>query len=150
EMARLSVDLPTPFEPSTATISPGSTFRSTPRSTSVSQSRAHKPRMSSSGAIGIVSGDMRAPHSGGGTVTQIGLDDDRIGDDLGRAALRDDAALGQHEDMLGEAHHRLHDMLDHQHGDAAGRERADHRHNVADFRGVESSQNLVEQKQLRF
>jgi hypothetical protein len=36
EMARLSVDLPTPFEPSTATISPGSTFRSTPQSTSPS------------------------------------------------------------------------------------------------------------------
>ena len=36
ERVRLSVDLPTPLEPSTATISPGSTVRSMPRNTSVS------------------------------------------------------------------------------------------------------------------
>ena len=35
EMVRLSVDLPAPFEPSTATISPAPTLRSTPRRISV-------------------------------------------------------------------------------------------------------------------
>ena len=35
EMVRLSVDLPAPFEPSTATISPAPTARSTPRRISV-------------------------------------------------------------------------------------------------------------------
>ena len=35
EIARLSVDLPTPFEPSTATISPSFTARSMPRRISV-------------------------------------------------------------------------------------------------------------------
>ena len=35
EIARLSVDLPAPFEPSTATISPSFTARSMPRRISV-------------------------------------------------------------------------------------------------------------------
>ena len=80
--------------------------------------------MSSSGLADVEAGvsvsvDMPTSDPGGGAVTQIGLDHDGIGDDLCRAALRDDAALGEHEDMLGEAHHRLHHVLDHQHADAA-------------------------------
>src|SRR5271168_1271618 len=116
--------------------------------------------MSSSGSVGvasanivsadIVSMDMRAPYLGGGAMAEIGFDDERIGDYLLRAPLRDDAALGEHEHMFGKAHDRLHHMLDHQHGDAAGRKRADHRHDVADFRGVEPCQDLVEQQKLRF
>ncbi len=70
-------------------------------------------------------------------------------DHLRGTALRDDAALGEHEDMLGEAHHRLHHMLDHQHADAAGRERPQHRNDVADFRRVEAGQHFVEQQKLR-
>src|ERR1700722_10537016 len=149
EMVRLSVDLPTPFEPSTATISPGSTFRSTPHSTSVSPYPAHSARMSRSGSGDVVSMDMRVPNLGGSAVTEIGFDVHRIGNNLRRTALRDDAALGEHEHVFGEAHHRLHHMFDHQQGNAARRQRADHRHDVADFRRVEPGKDLIEQKKLR-
>jgi hypothetical protein len=105
--------------------------------------------MSSSGSVDIVSVDMRACDPGRSAVTQIGLDDYWIGNHLRRTALRDNAALGQHEHMLGEAHHRLHHVFDHQHGDAPRRKRADHRHDVANFRRVEPGKDLVEQKKLR-
>ena len=51
--------------------------------------------------------------------------------------------------MLGETHHRLHDVLDHDDGDAARRQRADDRHDVADFGRVEPGQHFVEQQELR-
>ena len=35
-------------------------------------------------------------------------------------ALGDHPPLGQHVDVIAQAHHRLHDMLDHQDGDAVG------------------------------
>ena len=53
---------------------------------------------------------------------QIGLDDsaDRPPPAAG-VPSRDDAALRQHEDVLGKTHHRLHHVLDHDDGDAARR-----------------------------
>ena len=51
--------------------------------------------------------------------------------------------------MLGKAHHRLHDVLDHHDGDAARGDGADHRHHVADLGRVEPGQDLVEQQQPR-
>ena len=50
--------------------------------------------------------------------------------------------------MLGERHHRLHDVLDHQNCDAAPAEVANDRNDVADLGRVESGQHLVEQQQL--
>ncbi len=57
--------------------------------------------------------------------------------------------FGQHVDVLGQPHHRLHDVLDHHDGDAAVADGADHRHDVADLGRVEPGQHLVEQQQLR-
>ena len=68
---------------------------------------------------------------------------------LGRAAFANDATFGKHEDVLGKAHHRLHHVLDHHDGDAAGAQRADDRHHVVDFGGIETGQHFVEQEQLR-
>ena len=41
-------------------------------------------------------------------------------------------------------------MLDHDNGDAARAEAADHRHDITDFGRVEPSQHLIEQQKLRF
>ena len=51
--------------------------------------------------------------------------------------------------LLGQAHHRLHDVLDHHDGDAAIANGADDRHHVADLRRIEAGQHLVEQQQPR-
>ena len=91
----------------------------------------------------------RSAHPLGGAVAEIGLDHARVGRDRVRRAHRDDAALGEHEHLLGEAHHRLHHMLDHHDGDAARADRLDHRHHVAHFGRVQAGQHLVEQQQLR-
>ena len=82
-------------------------------------------------------------------MAEIGLDDGGVGRHLRRRAGGDDAAFRQHEDVLGETHHRLHHVLDHQDGDAAVAQAADHRHDVADLRRVQAGQHLVEQQQLR-
>ena len=82
-------------------------------------------------------------------MAEIGLNHMRILRDLRRRALRDHAPFRQDEDVLGERHHRLHDMLDHQNGDAAPAEVANDRNDVADLGRVESGQHLVEQQQLR-
>jgi hypothetical protein len=82
-------------------------------------------------------------------VAEIGLDHARVRGDRLRRALRDDAAFGQHEHLFGEAHHRLHHMLDHHDGDAARANRLDHRHHVAHLGRVEAREHLVEQQQLR-
>ena len=67
------------------------------------------------------------------------------GRDLVRRALRDDAAFGEHKDLRGKTHHRLHHMLYHQDGHAAVGDVADHRHHVADFGWIEARQHFVEQ-----
>ena len=61
---------------------------------------------------------IRRPQLCRSATAEIGLDDDGICNDLRRRTLSDNAAFGQHEHVFGEAHHRLHHMLDHQDGDA--------------------------------
>src|SRR5208282_3834583 len=81
-------------------------------------------------------------------MAKIGLDDGGIRHHLGRSSFGDDAAFRQHEDVLGEAHHGLHDMLDHDDGDAASAESANNGDYVADLGWIESSQHFVEQEKL--
>src|SRR5580693_4354437 len=97
EMVRLIVDLPAPFAPSTVTISPPCTSKSTPRRISAAPYPAYRPLTASngSGTAHIRLHPARRP------VTQIGFDDTRIGRDLGRRPFSDDAAFGNNEDMLG-------------------------------------------------
>jgi hypothetical protein len=82
-------------------------------------------------------------------VAQVGLDHARVARHLGRRALGDQLALRQHPDVRGEVHHRLHHVLDHQHGDAAGGDVAHHRHHLGHFLRVQAGQHFVEQQQAR-
>src|SRR4051812_35937083 len=84
EIARLSVDFPAPLEPSTATISPGATARSTPRRISVAPYPACRLVMLRMGsAIG------GPAHAAGGAVAQIGFHHARILGDLPRRTFGD-------------------------------------------------------------
>ena len=82
--------------------------------------------------------------------TEIGLDDDGIRNDFRRRAFGNNAALGQHEHLFGEAHHRLHDMLDHQDGDATSAKIADNRNDIPDLGWVQPRQNLIQQQNFWF
>ena len=84
EIARLSVDLPTPFEPSTATISPRVDFQVDATEHVAVAIAGERPCTSSSGsACGMAGSDLRRR-----AVTEIGFDHRRIGRDFGRACLR--------------------------------------------------------------
>lgn len=48
-----------------------------------------------------------------------------------------------------QVHDRLHDMLDHEDGDAVVADRPDHRNDVADLGRVEPGQHFVEKQKLR-
>ncbi len=52
--------------------------------------------------------------------------------------------------MSGEAHDRLHHVLDHQYRDAGVGDAADDRHHRGDLGGVEAGKHLVEQKEFGF
>src|SRR5262249_42884364 len=127
----------------TATISLASTTRFTPRSTSVSPYLVCRSLMASKGLMA-----MRCSELCRRAMAEIGLDYDGIRNDLRRRALGDDPAFGEDEHMFGEAHHRLHDVLDHQDGNAASAQIADNWNDISDLRRVEPGQNLVQQQQL--
>src|SRR6185295_655023 len=141
EIVRLSVDLPTPFDPSTATISPALTIRSTPCRTSVSPYPACRSPTASSGSAFMLRSQLCCR-----TATEVGLNDDRLGNNFCGRAFGNDAPFGQHEHVFGETHHGLHDMFDHQDGDAAAAKIADHRDDVPDLRWIEARQHFIEQK----
>ena len=83
EMVRLSVDLPTPLEPSTATISPGVDFQiDAAQHVGIAIAGAERAHVEERLAV-----DMRAPTFAAAAAAEIGLDDGGIGRDLGRAAL---------------------------------------------------------------
>ena len=68
--------------------------------------------------------------------------------DLGRRALDQHRALHQHRDLLGEAEHHVHVVLDDQNGDV-GIEACHHVENEMAFRGRHASRRLVEQQHAR-
>ena len=82
-------------------------------------------------------------------MAQVGLDHGRVGRHLGGRSLRDQLPLRQHPHVLGQVHHGLHHVLDHQHRHARLRNAAHHRHHLADLLRVQPGQHLVEQQQLR-
>src|SRR3990172_2318558 len=135
-----SVDLPTPLLPSTATTSPSATSISMPWRISTSPYPARRPRTSS--MRGRRDALRRA-------VTEVSLDHHGVGRELPWGALRDDFPVGQHIDILGEAHHRLHHVLDEEYGDARAADALDHRDELVDFRGIQARHNLVEKQQFR-
>jgi hypothetical protein len=82
-------------------------------------------------------------------VAEIGLHHRRVGGDRGWRAARDDAPLVEDMDMLGEADHRLHHVLDQQDGDAAVADRPHHAHDLRHLGRVQPRHHLVEQQQPR-
>src|SRR2546428_9127289 len=95
----MSVLLPLPLVPSSATVSPWRIPMETPCSARTAPYPASIPEiLSSSAKVGFL-------HLG-------------VPDDLGRRALADDPAGVEADHALREAHHRLHDVLDHDDGDA--------------------------------
>src|ERR1044071_6642373 len=97
----MSVLLPLPLVPSRATVSPLLICMETPCSARTAPYPASTPWMDSSSAkVGLL---------------HVGVLDDR-----GRRAFADDLASVEADDALREAHHRLHDVLDHDDGDPPG------------------------------
>src|SRR5438876_3302685 len=94
----ISVLLPLPLVPSSATVSPASTLSETPRSALTAPYPASSPSMARLSA-------------------KIGLLHPLVRHDLGRRADGDDPARVEAHHALGKAHHGLHDVLDHDDGD---------------------------------
>src|SRR5256885_4850191 len=94
----ISVLLPLPLVPSSATVSPASTWSVTPRSALTAPYPASSPSMARLSA-------------------KIGLLYPLVRHDLGRRADGDDPACVEAHHALGKAHHGLHDVLDHDDGD---------------------------------
>src|SRR6516165_10754845 len=82
-------------------------------------------------------------------VSEIGGDDFRIADHVRRLALDQHLAEIEHDGAVDQRHHDLHDMLDHQHGDA-GVADAPHQLNAGlRLDRGQAGQHLVEQQELR-
>src|SRR5215468_7267926 len=100
EIVRLSVDLPTPFDPSTATISPALTIRSTPCRTSVSPYPACRPPTASSTLASMLRSQFCCR-----TTAEVRLNDERIRNNFRRRAFGNDSAFCEHKYVFGETHH---------------------------------------------
>src|SRR5215472_3307594 len=140
EMVRLIVDFPAPFGPSTVTISPRCTAKSTPRRISTPPYPACTPVSESSGS------GMRSSRGYAFccACAQISLDNTRIGGDFLYCPSRDYSPLRENQHILGERCNRLHHMFCHQDCHAAGGKFPNHRNHVANFRWVQSGQYFVE------
>jgi len=78
---------------------------------------------------------------------EICLHNKRVGHDRFRRTIGNNASFGQHEDVFREAQDRLHNVLDHDDGDAAPANGANDRHHVANLGRIEAGQHFVEQQQ---
>jgi hypothetical protein len=82
------------------------------------------------------------------TTAEVGLDDERIRNNLRRRAFGDDSAFGQHENVFRETHHRLHDMLNHQDRDTAPAKIANDGNDIPDLGWIEARQHLIQKQYL--
>ena len=127
------VVFPAPFGPMSATTSPGSTRRSTSRTTASAPYPAASPRHSSSGPrrvavdVGhaqrllrrqLADERLRVAPVVGRLLAQVRGDDGRVVADLGRRALGDLAPEVDHHDPVADPEHELDVVLDEQHGHA--------------------------------
>ena len=96
------VDLPAPFAPTRATISPGAIDSDTPRRTGTPPWPAYRSRI-------------RSPGSG----AKVRLDHPWIPRDLRGRSLRDHSTRLQHHHALADRHDDFHHVLDEQQGDAS-------------------------------
>src|SRR5919201_963860 len=80
---------------------------------------------------------------------QVGLDHALIGDHLPRCALRDQLAVVQHDKAVRDREHDLHQVLDHDDGDALLGDLADDGQRLFDLGGVEPGVDLVQHQKAR-
>ncbi len=73
----------------------------------------------------------------------------RIAQDRVRLAVGNQLAMMQHRNPLRDRHHDFHQMLDHDDGDAALRDLADHRQRIVDLGRVQPGIDLVQHQQTR-
>src|SRR5881392_2527646 len=126
----MSVLLPLPLVPSSATVSPCLIPIDTPWSARTAPYPASIAEiLSSSAKVGFL-------HVG-------------VLDDLGRRALADDPARVEADHALREAHHRLHDVLDHDDGDALGVEAEQDPEHLVDLAARQARHRLVGNQEPR-
>jgi len=83
------------------------------------------------------------------TVSQVGGNDFRIADDVGRLALDQHLAEVEHDSAVDQRHHDFHDVLDHQHGDAGLAHLAHEFDAGLGFDRGQAGKHLVQQQQFR-
>src|SRR5437899_2699623 len=128
-MHLMSVLLPLPLVPSRATVSPSRTSIETPCSTRTAPYPASTPSTTS-------------------LLAKVGLLHGRVADDLVGRALGDPLAGIEDDDALREAHHRPHDVLDHDDRDALGVEPQQDGQDVVHLAAGEPGHGLVGDQQL--
>src|SRR5438034_3771748 len=97
--------------------------------------------------MGAVSTAFRAAASG---MTEIDLAYPRVGLDLGRRALEDAFAVGEHLDALAEVHDQVHVVLDDDHGETiALADLVDEAEDAARLAGVHPRGRFVEHEKTR-
>src|SRR5947207_5409497 len=126
-----SVDLPAPLAPATRTISRLATSRLTAE-------MATRPRYA---VVTSCTDSM--------TIPKVGADDFRIANDVGRLALDQHLAEIEYDGSIDQRHHDLHDVLDHQYGDAGVTHPAHQFHPGLRFERRQACEHLIEQQQLR-
>src|SRR6202140_782144 len=127
EIARNSVVLPAPLGPTIATNCPSPTSR-------VTSCSARRPPYDTE--------TFSSRSIGSPALAEIRLDDDRQIDDLLRFATRQNFAVVEGERGVGEAHHRMHGVLDDDEGHAFAANRFDRPQHMLDFACAKSRQDF--------
>src|SRR5438093_3377365 len=134
-MVSSSVLFPTPLRPSTARLPFSGTSSETASSTTASPYPARTALSASSGSAMAPSAEIDLAHA-------------RIGGDLLRRALGEDAAADHDDDPAREPEHDVHVVLDEQHGDVGGEPR-DRGEQAGALVARHARRRLVEQEHLR-
>src|ERR1700704_133145 len=133
-----NVVLPAPLAPSSSTVSPARTSRSTPHSTCMVPYPASTPLAFISGAA-----------SGGMLASQKHFDDLRHLHGDGELALKDLLAGIHDNDAVGDMFDEPHQMFDHDNRDSGPCQRLDAFGDPVQFRRVEPGGEFIEQQQPR-
>src|SRR5664279_1329461 len=142
-MVRRVVVLPAPFAPMTVVILPACTSSDMPHSTCTSpypDSSFRPARRRPSVVLLEFFCDVG--------VAQISFNHLGIARDILGMSFGELLAEAQHHQAVRKAHDGLHDMFDHEHGDAAVADVSHNSDHVRDFGGIQPSQHFVQQKQL--
>src|SRR6185312_16538120 len=130
-MAMSVLDLPAPFAPSSAVISPGRTSSDTSCTACTPPYDTCRPSILSIGSDTVFS-------------PQIGFDHGRVAHDLGRRPLGDHLPEIQHQHALGQAHHHLEHVLDDDQRHALGMDAAQYLRQSDGLGGIQTARHFVE------